>query len=270
LSLPDELNNYTSYPEVNAILRELAPGIQGVLGNELVGLYLDGSLANGGFDQDSDIDFVAVTREKIDAVLFQALQSMHERIAALDLPFADQIEGSYIPQDAIRRYDPAHALHPNLERGTGERLKWALHDEPWAVHRWVLRERGVTLVGPDPKTLIDPVSPEELRAAMRVLLHGWAAGFLEQPEKLDQRGYQSYVVLSLCRLLCTLQSGEVVSKNAASAWAIQNLGKEWRGLIGRAWDGRHQGGLPAESKDVHQTLELIRYAHLVDPARPAA
>jgi hypothetical protein len=124
----------------------------------------------------------------------------------------------------------------------------------------VLRERGITLLGPDPKTLIDPVSPDELRAAMRVLLHGWGAHFLEHPELLAGRGYQSYVVLSLCRLLYTLQTGEVVSKSAAAGWAKENLVEKWRGLIDRAWTGRHHGELPAEAGDVTLTLDFIRYA----------
>ena len=136
----------------------------------------------------------------------------------------------------------------------------ALHDQPWAVHRWVLRERGITLLGPDPKTLIDPVSPQELRAAMRVLLHGWGAHFLEHPELLAGRGYQSYVVLSLSRLLYTLQSGEVVSKFAAAGWAKESLGEKWSGLIERAWTGRHHADLPAEVWDVVLTLDFIRHA----------
>ena len=170
-------------------------------------MYLDGSLASGGFDPDSDIDFIVVTDVDISGELFYSLQAMHDRIALDDSIWAIQLEGSYISMPAIRRYDPAHALHPNIERGQGERLKMAEHDQTWDVHRYVLRKQGITLAGPAPHTFIDPVSPAQLKQAMRINLSGWAARFLAEPAQMQFRGYQSFIVLSLCRILYTLQNG---------------------------------------------------------------
>src|SRR6266542_2800417 len=115
--------------------------VRTILGSHFIGMYLDGSLASGAFDQDSDIDFVVVTDEEVRGDLFLALQAMHERIAALDSPWAIQLEGSYISTGALRRYDPANDMHPNIERGLGERLKRIDHGAGWNVHRSILRER---------------------------------------------------------------------------------------------------------------------------------
>lgn len=249
----------TPYPEVNVLLQELLENVQAVLGNHLLGMYLDGSLTSGDFDQDSDIDFVVVTDEDVSGALCLTLQAMHEHIAALDTRLAIQLEGSYISQHAIRRFDPEYALHPSIERGSGERLKMVVHDESWAVHRYVLRERGITLIGPSPQTLIDPVSPAELRKAMLNVLHVWAAHILNHPEEMKSRGYQSYTVLSLCRILYTLQSGEVVSKPFAMRWAKEALGEKWVSLIDRAWIGRQNSQLKTEPEDVNGTLDFIRY-----------
>jgi len=253
-------NNPTPFPEVNALLQELLKSVQGVLGSHLIGLYLEGSLTSSDFDQDSDIDFVVVTDVDVSQDLFSALQAMHERIAAIDNWYAIQLEGSYVSKSALRRYDPKHAYHPNIERGDGERLKMVYHEEPWIIHRYILRERGITLSGPDPKTLIDPVSPNELRRAMLPLLHGWATHILNNPNEIIHQGYQSYTVLSLCRILYTLQLGDVVSKPKAARWAKETLDKKWNGLIDRAWIGRHNPQLAADPEDINQTLEFIRYA----------
>jgi hypothetical protein len=253
-------NHPTPYPDVNNLLQNLLASIQGILGSCLIGMYLDGSLTSGDFDQDSDIDFVVVTTEDVCGDLFFALQAMHARITALDSPWAIQLEGSYISQHAIRRYDPAHALHPNIERGSDEQLKMADHDESWAVHRYVLRQRGIPLIGPPPSTFIDPVSPDDLRRAMLPALHSWATHILNNPLVMSFRGYQSYIVLSLCRIFYTLQFGDVVSKLKAATWAKEALGEQWKGLIERAWVGRHNGQLPPEAEDIRLTLELIRYA----------
>ena len=144
--MPDVHEAPTHYPEVNSMVKELLQSVQAVLKSGFVGMYLDGSLANGGFDQDSDIDFVVVSKEEISDDLFTDLQAMHDRLAMLDSPFAIQLEGSYLSKKALRRYDPALCYHPNIERGPGERLKWVRHDEPWNIHRSVLRERGIRQV----------------------------------------------------------------------------------------------------------------------------
>jgi hypothetical protein len=223
-------------------------------------MYLDGSLTSGDFDQDSDIDFVVATDADIRGDLFTALQAMHDRIAAIDSPWAIQLEGSYISRHALRRYDPAHALHPNIERGKGERLKMVLHDRAWAVHRDVLRERAITLSGPVPHTLIDPVSPEELRQGMLESLHGWAMQLLNDPSQISNRGYQSYTVLTLCRILYTLEHAAVVSKPVAARWVQETTGERWTPLIERAWIGRHNPQWEAQAEDADGTLEMIRYA----------
>ena len=205
----------TPYPDVNAILRELLSNVQEILGPRLTGMYLDGSLASGGFDQDSDIDFVVVTQDEIDEGTFLALQAMHDRLALTDSIWAVQLEGSYISRRGLRRADPSLPLYPNIERGQGERLKLVRHAELWDIHRSVLRERGITLVGPDPRTLIDPISPAQLRQAMRPMLDEWARSILDNPIILMRRGYQSYVVLTMLRVLYTLAHGAVASKPAA-------------------------------------------------------
>ena len=253
-------NTPTPFPEVNFILQELIGSVQSILGSHLIGMYLDGSLTSGDFDQDSDIDFMVVTDEDISGDLFIALQAMHEQIATIDSWCATQLEGSYISRRALRRHDPEYVLHPNIERGSGERLKMTDHDEPWNIHRYVLRERGIPLLGPAPKTLIDPVSPDDLRRAMVPTLHGWATQILDYPNEMNSRGYQSYTVLSLCRILYTLQLGDVVSKPKAASWAKETVGEKWKGLIDRAWIGRHNPQLPPEPDDIKQTLDFIRFA----------
>jgi Domain of unknown function (DUF4111) len=167
---------------------------------------------------------------------------------------------SYIPRHALRRCDPSCAVHAHVDRGIDESLSRLRHDQGWVVQRYVLRERGMSLAGTAPPTLIDPVSPDDLRQAMRAVLRDWAAPMLNDPAQKRHRGYQSYVVLSLCRILYTLQYGTVVGKPVAARWAQEALGQRWTPLIKRAWVGRHNPRLKAEVEDVRETLELIRYA----------
>lgn len=253
------VNPLTPYPEVNRLLDALLPRVQTILGEHFVGLYLSGSLANGDFDRASDVDVIVVTNEEVSGGVFTALSEMHQRLATLDSWCATQLEVTYISRAALRRFDPALAWHANLDRGHAERLKLMQYDEGWVAQCHIVREHGITVAGPDPRTLIDPVSSDDLRQAMVAILRGWATHFLHEPASLSHRGYQSYTVLSLCRILYTLHHGVIVSKPVAARWAQATLEKHWAPLIQRAWLGRQQPGWPASTEDVRETLDFIRY-----------
>ncbi len=59
----------------------------------------------------SDVDFVVVTETALTEVLFSALQAMHLRIARMDNWCATQLEGSYIPRQALRKFDPQRIFY---------------------------------------------------------------------------------------------------------------------------------------------------------------
>jgi hypothetical protein len=121
----------TAYPDVNLLLAELLAAARQALGEQLIGLYLYGSLAIGGFKPGrSDIDFLAVTAAELSPAELAALQGMHRRLAAGPSPWAGELEGSYIPAAALRRYDPRRTLHPHIDRGSNE-LRIEQHDTDW-------------------------------------------------------------------------------------------------------------------------------------------
>jgi len=250
----------TPHNDVNILLDDLLTSVQDILGRQLVGAYLFGSLANGGFDEDSDIDVLMVTRKAIDDDQFAELSAMHDRLFAIDSPWAIQLEVSYIPVRALRRYDPTDNVHPHVDRGYEERLHRMVHDEAWLVQRHVLRQRGITLLGPPPETLIDPVTPDQLREAMRNHLRDWTSHLLAEPDAFARRGGQSYTVLSLCRILYTIDHGDVVSKQVAAHWAQRTLDPCWTSLIEGVWHGRHHPNEKAATKDVQATIAFIHYA----------
>ena len=247
------MSDPTPYPDINALLDLLLDGVQTLLGNRLAGLYLYGSLAAGEFDvARSDIDFVIATACDLPADLLPALSAMHERIAAASPRWAAMLEGSYIPLDALRRYDPAHAVHPHLSMGGGLRVEY--HDADGVILRHILREQGIAVAGPPPHTLIDPVTPDDLRRAVVDLFHNWWAPVLDDSTRLHPPAYQAYAVLTMCRILYTLHHGAVVPKSVAARWAQAALGDPWASLIDRAlaWPG-----VPFD--DLPQALDLIRH-----------
>jgi predicted nucleotidyltransferase len=249
----------TPYPDVNEILNTLHTKVKEVLGSQLVGMYLFGSLANGGFDNDSDIDVLVVTDAEISNEIISKLGAMHAQIAKIDSPWAIQLEVSYIPQRALRQFDPADMCHPHLDRGNGEKLYMLEHVNDWIIQRHTVRELGGVISGPDPKTLIDPISPDDLRQAIIDMWPIWVTPILADPSIISKRGYQSFFVLSVCRVFYTLKYGEIISKKVAAEWAKENLDKRWIPLIERAWKGRQNPSLDATSEDINGTLDMMRF-----------
>src|SRR5207248_2303487 len=82
------------------------------------------------------------------------------------------------------------------------------------------REHGVILTGPDPKTLVDPVPPDELRREIRRTIEVIGTEIRCGPAWVKTRWGQAYVVLSFCRMLQTLETGRVESKRAGALWAV--------------------------------------------------
>ena len=119
-------------------------------------VYLQGSFALGDADEHSDVDWIAVTEADPTAEELAALQSMHQRLYRRTTPWAQHLEGSYLTRALIRRIDPERRPVWFLDNGS-EELVQDNHCNT-AVVRWTVRERGVPLVGPDPKELVDPVS----------------------------------------------------------------------------------------------------------------
>jgi hypothetical protein len=241
-------------PEVSQLLAGLLNKAQAVLGEHFVGMYLYGSLAIGGFDlRTSDIDFLVVTSVHLSRDAVAALSAMHARLLARGSHWAQELEGSYIPQSDIRRHDPQHAPHPHLERGSRE-LVPDQSDDDWVIHRRVLREQGVVLAGPETAGLIDPVSPAELRRALQDLMRCWWTPMIADPARLLDLGYRSYAIQTMCRMLYTLKFDTIVPKPVAAQWVKSELDARWAPLI----DWSFQWPQAEQPGTLEQTCELIR------------
>jgi predicted nucleotidyltransferase len=256
------MNRPTPYPELNAILAELRQSTQAILNENFIGLYLNGSFALGGFDPDSDADFIVVTDADVTAAQESALQTMHGRIYDLPTPWAQHLEGSYITKSVLKRPDPTRTLLLYLDN-TARELVRSDHCNTLVV-RWTMREHGISLAGPDPKTLIDPVVLDELRVEAAQIMDKWRLEIKADPGMLENRWLQTYAVVTFCRMLYTVQHGTVASKPAAVQWAQGALDGRWTGLIKRAWADRPNPSLKyqqqADPDDSLSTLEFIQYA----------
>jgi hypothetical protein len=250
----------TAYPELNAVLAELVDGARASLGATFCGAYLHGSFAAGDADEFSDVDFVIVTHDEPNAAQEDSLQSLHRRLYAMESTWAQHLEGSYVPRHQLRCMDWSHRTFLFLDNGANELVRDAHCNT--AVVRWLLRERGVILAGPDPKKLVDPVTASDLRREALVRVQEYADWAHEL--SVMTRWQQPYLVLTFCRLLLTIGTGRVGSKAEAGEWACGALDPEWASLVRQALADRadpwERVSQPAERDLAERTVAFADYA----------
>lgn len=250
----------TPYPELNAVLQELLGSVQSILPDDFVAAYLQGSFAVGDFDRHSDCDFVVVVNEDLSEPQHHSLQVMHERIYELKYEWATHLEGSYFPAGVLRDHNQAGTELWYLDNGSRALVR-SQHDNTVVV-RWIVREKGVALAGPPPSVLIDPIPTEVLRREILATFTEWGEQILADPQRINNRFYQTFAVLSYCRMLHDLHSGVIGSKRSGTEWAKRNVDASWTDLIDRAWDGRpnpaRSSREPANPADLARTLDFVR------------
>jgi len=244
---------------VSELLKVLLHGLQQTLGEQLVGVYLRGSLAMGDFNPDtSDVDFLAVTAQPITEEQFFLLKDFHARLADRPNAYAKELEGAYIDLHSVKRYRPGEKF-PTIARG--EELRWAEHGANWVLERWTVREHGIPLLGPDPRTLIDPVSTEDIRRAVSARLPDWSewASDLDHPAWHLPLSHKAYVVETMCRALYTLETGGLCSKRQAVDWACETVPDPWRRLAqrSRAWRTNPSAPAPEEIREAARFVQWV-------------
>ncbi|MEW6403171.1 MAG: aminoglycoside adenylyltransferase domain-containing protein, partial [Chloroflexota bacterium] len=227
-----------------------------ILGRQFVGMYLYGSLATGDFNpENSDIDFLVVTTGPLEGKTISELEVMHNQVWATSLKRAGKLEGAYVHRDLIRKHGSDGLPCPGVNEG---KFFVAPLDSDWIIQRHVVREYGVVVEGPDPKTLIDFVRPDDIREAVMAVLKEWWFPMLDEPSWLREHdvGYRSFAVITMCRVLHALAHGTIVSKPKAAAWAYARVDGEWKDLIDRAIAVSNH-----ETRDItlEETLHFMEY-----------
>jgi predicted nucleotidyltransferase len=238
--------------DVEDVIAELREQLIRELGENLVGLYLYGSLAFGDFNPElSDIDVIAAVKSPVGEPELPALARLHAALARAHPDWDDRIEVAYVSTSGLRAFKSRPSTVAVIE--PGEPLRLEEIGREGLIHYYLVREHGITLLGPSPRTLIDAISAEEYVEAVRAYLARWR----EPPAAAATRAPQRYAVLTMCRGLYSLSHGRPTSKNRAARWA-QAAFPEWAPTIDRALASADDD--PASDSDREETARFVAFA----------
>ena len=217
--------------QVNGFVNELRE----VLEDNLVGVYLHGSLALGCFNPErSDIDVLVITKQPMTVETKRQLAEVLLSHSANPAP----IEISFLTEAFLKpwQYPTPYDFHygedwrekVSAELSSGIWKKWndeILTDEDLAAHITILARRGVALHGRPVGEVFPPV-PEEHYIDSIAKDFEWGKDRIEQ--------YPVNFILNAFRVCAFLEEGRMCSKEEAGAWALSSLGDDFRELVSRA------------------------------------
>lgn len=240
----------TPHEDVNQALSLLTDGLQELLGEQLAGLYLTGSLTYGDFDKgSSDIDFLAVITKPFTDEQLEAIKELHQHIAKAVPFWAKRLEGSYITIDMIRAKDRPDVKRPYVNGG---KVNLYRYGNEWTINLYALQETGVAIVGPEPSQMFPTVTIEDVREASKQdLLDDWQPK-LDDPNGFNQEGYDSnhlkaYAVLTMCRILHRAKNDGIASKRVASKW-VKETYKEQADIVAKAEQWEHGKNMSSDDE----------------------
>ncbi|NYJ07589.1 aminoglycoside adenylyltransferase domain-containing protein [Petropleomorpha daqingensis] len=235
----------TPYADLDELLLELLGHWQRILGANLAGAYVQGSFALGSGDRHSDCDWLVATHDALTEPQIARLRELHDEIPTRDGHWCHDLEGSYAPLAELASVE--FLGRQWLFNDHGHRtLVWDDHCNR-GYTRWILREHGIALTGPEPRSFLPPVPADLLRAeaaaSLPTLLDDLATWV-----DIDALAWgQRYAVVTACRILFTLDTGEVASKRGALEWALRTVEPRWRRLLGQVRDERELGWQPHQA-----------------------
>ena len=182
---------WTQFPELDELLRELVEGVRGVLGENLVGVYLQGSFAVGGADEWSDADFLVVTERPLGETSARRSTSSTGGCSRCPGTGPKHLEGSYVDRELLRPPDPRG--RSSSSSTTARRSSRGTTTATPRTSAGRSASTGSRSTGPPPDELVDPVPPDVLREEARARLPEW----VEWAESIERwnRWYGPYLVL---------------------------------------------------------------------------
>lgn len=249
----------TKYAAVNNVLDFLLEHIRVLLAEKVCGIYLYGSLVSGDFDENiSDIDLMVAINDPLTNHELETLKQMHENCANQFLNWYDRIEVAYITTEGLRTFRDKASLIAIISPGEPFHTKTAGLD--WLINWYQIRGQSKVLFGPEPSSIIEPISKEEYVKAVSDQLREWE----QWVETSHTKGFQAYAILTMCRGMYAIRFGKQVSKLKAASWAEEQY-PEWAELIQTAIKWRSNQLKDGQTEDSEAHLVTVKFVrHIVE------
>jgi predicted nucleotidyltransferase len=202
---------------LDRILPPLLEDLRASLGPDLVGAYLYGSAVSGGFDpQPSDLDLVVVTEPSTDDIDFEVFSAIVDRLAAREPDWADRLDITFVGRATLATFREGGSL---VEFSHDDSLRRIPTADDWVETWFLVRDADTPLLGPSPRELIPPITFGEFITGAALDVDRLVDKARDDPRD----GSVAYRLLTLCRVLRSLESGAICSKDEGAAFVSERF-----------------------------------------------
>lgn len=220
--------------EVTNVLYKIREAYKTILGDNLVGMYIHGSIAMGCFHfERSDVDFLVVVKQDISQqekeALISALLALEPEVPPkgpeMSVVLLAHCQHFLHPTPFLLHYSRAHTAEAKENLADYCRAMQGT-DPDLAAHFTITRYAGIVLWGEAIDRVFTPVPRADYVNSIL-----WDVESAED----DICGNPLYFVLNLCRVLAYLQDGLILSKEQGGLWGVANLhNADYRDMLRRA------------------------------------
>lgn len=212
------------------ILEAFTAGTREIIGAQLTGIYLHGSLAMGCFNpKKSDIDLIVVIEQTISDAqkrkLMELIVSLNEKAPAKGLEISvvrrEYCKPFVYPTPFELHFSPMHRQwFLDSPQDYVEKMKGT--DMDLAAHFTMLHKYGIVLCGEEIEKVFGEVPRQNYIDSICSDIQSATEDIIKDPV---------YVTLNLCRVLAFLEDGLYLSKKDGGAWGLEQLPSGYHAVI---------------------------------------
>ena len=216
--------------QTDSLIKIFVERSKDILQDNLVGVYLHGSLVMGCFNpQKSDIDLIIVVDHQLSDSVKRKYMDMVVELNAMGP--VKGIEMSIVLREVCKPfvYPTPYELHfsaGHLEWFEEDPDEYILEmngtDKDLAAHFTIINKRGKCLYGAPIEDVFGEVPSCDYMDSIWFDVEGAAEEITEYP---------MYLTLNLARVLAYKEDGLVLSKKEGGEWALEHLPSEYRPLV---------------------------------------
>jgi glycosyltransferase involved in cell wall biosynthesis len=255
ISVKEEFIPTSIQPLIDAYLHALEP-----LRSHFYGIYLQGSIAFGAFEElGSDIDIVALTHGEWTTQELAQLNALHTKLIEAHQR-GNRLDVLYVPLRNLGKCNRKIAPYPTFQGGNFSPARYGdLNYITW----WTVKNKSIRLLGPERSTLPIEVTWQDVLETMRNILHGYWVSRARRPYLFRRDGWFEFAVATHCRILTTIEEGEIITKSVALKRWRDRLPARWRPLIDETWRIRYHLDSPtlyrSRLKRAIEVLAFMKY-----------
>lgn len=225
--------------------------------DNIIGIYLFGSLVYGGFDEKtSDIDLVVITKTLLNKAELEKIKIIHKKLNEINNKWANRMEVSYTPMNMLNDKNIPTMPRPYYNEIFYEE---ATYGNEWLINNYLLVNYGKTIYGTDFKKLIKyEINIDEIKeSCINDFYKEWIPK-INDDEWLSNSHYQSYIIINICRIMYTVFNLKTENKQNSVKWAKEKF-NEWKYLFEEAekWDYSKTMNRQKEIKEYIKYMEKV-------------